>query len=299
MEKPKEKKQKKEVPKKKIKAVENLAEKMKNAKTIMIVSIRGLPSSQYQKMKKDLRGKAEIQVFKKSILTRAIDATKIQEMQGLKEHIDSDTAIALSEEEAFELAAWLSENRNPVAAKAGQESPDNIKIEPGPTDLAPGPDISVLGSVGLQVGVEEGKITIKKAHTILKKGDKVNETTASVLLKLGIKPFMVGLNPSVIYDKESKKIYVGVKINKEEALANLLTAQSKALGLAQKLELITKDTIGYLLGKASLHEKALSKLSPKEEAEEKKEELNKEKEEESKEENKQDENQNKPEEESK
>jgi len=248
--------------------VKTLAEDMKNAKTLMVVSIRNLPSAQLQKIKKQLREKAIVKVIKKNILLRAIDAAGVSEMMDLKEHIESDCALAISSDDAFELAAWLTENRNPIAAKIGQEATDDITVEPGPTDLMPGPDISILGSVGLKVSVEEGKIAIKEAHTILKKGEVVNENLASVLLKLDIKPFMIGLNPTVIYDGEAKEIYVGVKIDKEEALNNLLIAQSKGLGLAQSLKLVTKDTIGYLLAKANAEAMALEKLAPVEAKEE-------------------------------
>jgi large subunit ribosomal protein L10 len=265
---------KREIPQKKLKAVEKLAEDMKKSSTIMILSIRNLPSPQLQKIKKDLRGKAEVQVAKKSIVERAIDSVGIEEMKALKEHLEADTAIALSNEDAFDIAAWLFENRNPIAAKQGQEATDDIKVEAGATDLVPGPDISALGSVGLKVAVEEGKIAIKEPKVVVKKGDVVDENMASVLQKLDIKPFMVGLNPSVIYDSKTKKIYVGVRIDKQEALDNLLTAQSKGLGLAQKLQIITKDTIGYLLAKANAEANALEKLAPKEPAaEEKKEEV--------------------------
>jgi len=245
-------------------AVKELAERMKTSKTIMLVSIKSLPSAQLQKIKKDLRGKADVQVIKKSILTRAIDATGIPEIDGLKEHVEADTAVALSDDDAFEIAAFLTANRNPIAAKTGQEATDDIQVEAGPTDLMPGPDISALGNVGLQVAVEEGKIAIKAPHVVLKKGEEVTEGIASVLLKLDIKPFMIGLSPTVIYDGSAKKIYVGVKIDKDEALNNLLTAQSKGLGLAQSLKIVTKDTIGYLLAKANAEASSLEKLAPAE-----------------------------------
>jgi len=268
------KKPKANVSKKKIEDVKKLAEDMKNAKTIMIVSIKNLPSPQYQKIKKDLRGKANVKVAKKSKLLRAIDETKIPEMASLKEHIKADCALALSEEDAFELAAWLTENRNPINAKQGQIAEEDIEVEPGPTDLVPGPDISALGAVGLKVAVEDGKIAVKEPHIILKKGEEVTENIASVLQKLNIKPFMVGISPSVIYDSVDKKIYSNIKIDKEEAKQELLSSHSKAVGFAQKIVYYCKEVIGYLLAKANSEAGALEKLSPKEEekVEEKKEE---------------------------
>lgn len=252
-------------PEKKVKEVKELAEELKKYKTLMIISIKGVPSPQLQKIKKELRGKATVKIIKKNIMLRAIDEAKIPEMQELKEHVQADCALGLSDDDAFELAGWLAENRSPVSAKEGQEVTEDIKIEPGPTDLMPGPDISALGNVGLKVAVEQGKISIKAPHTILKVGDKVTSDIAAVLQKLDIKPFMVGLNPAVIYDSVAKKVYVGVKIDKDQALSDLITAKTKALGLAQSLGIITKDTIGYLLAKANAEMQALEKLAPAEE----------------------------------
>ena len=60
------------ISKTKVEAVKRIAEVMKDKKCIMIVSIKSLPAAQLQKMKKELRGKALIEVAKKSILIRAM-----------------------------------------------------------------------------------------------------------------------------------------------------------------------------------------------------------------------------------
>src|SRR3989344_1260424 len=111
------KERKAHVSEEKKKAVTSLGEKLKKAKTIMIVSIRNLPSPQLQQIKKDLRGKADVSIVKKSILIRAIDASGLKELEGLKECIESDSAVALSNEDAFSLAGWLTDHRSPVFAK--------------------------------------------------------------------------------------------------------------------------------------------------------------------------------------
>ena len=278
----KKEKSKKTVPKThvseaKLAKVKELVEAIKTHRTIMMVSVKSLPSPQLQKIKKDIREDAVVKLAKKKIILHAIDEVGIPEMEVLREHIVADSAVIFSNKEGFELAAWLIGHRNPIAAKAGQTANEDIHVEPGVTDLMPGPDISV----GLKVAVEEGKIAIKEPHIILKDGQEVTPEVASVLLKLGIKPFKIGLNPMVIYDTQDKKIYVGIKINKEETLNDLLTARSKALGFAQSLEYYCKDTIGYFLAKANAHAQGLEALAPA--VEEKKEEVVEEKVEETKE----------------
>jgi large subunit ribosomal protein L10 len=251
------------VPRGKIEAVKRIAEEMKKAKTVMIVSIKSLPANQLQKMKKDLRGKAKMEVAKKSILQRAIEAAGIGEMMKLSEHVKEDYALLISDDDAFELSAWFTDNKNPIAAKEGQIAENDIIVEEGPTDLVPGPVISELGALGLQIMVEDGKITIRKSKVAVKKGDKVNSSAASIFQKLGIKPFMIGISPVAFYDSSSKKIYVDIKIDKKKMLENLISAKARAVGFAINLAYASKDTIGMLLAKANAQMNALSKLGNK------------------------------------
>jgi large subunit ribosomal protein L10 len=251
------------VSKEKIEAVKRIAELIKNAKTVMLVSIKSLPSSQFQKIKKDLRGKADLTVAKKSTLIRALDASGVSEIAKLKESVQEDSALLISNGDAFELAGWFTENRNPIAAKEGQIAENDISVEEGPTDLVPGPVISELGSLGLQIMVEEGKITIRKSKVAVKKGDKVTAAAASIFQKLGIKPFMIGINPIAFYDASGKKVYVGVRIDKKKMLGDILMANSKALGLSVAIAYPTKQNIGLLLAKANAQNNALSKLQTK------------------------------------
>jgi len=252
-------------------AVKKIAEAVKNHKTVMFVSVKNLPSSQLQKIKKDLRGKAEIISAKKSVILRAIDETKISEIAKLKENVTEDMALLFSNDDGFELSAWLNDNKNPIGAKQGQLAESDITIEEGPTDLVPGPVISELGALGLQIMVEEGKITIRKSKIVVKKGDKINAAAVSIFQKLGIKPFMIGLNPMAFYNSESKKVYVGVKVDKKKTLHEFVSGFARARGFAMAINYLCRETIGMIIGKAERQAIALSKLVSK--AGEKKEEV--------------------------
>jgi large subunit ribosomal protein L10 len=262
----------KTIPEGKKMAVKELAEKMKNKKTILIASIKNLPSRNFQQIKKVLRGKAEIKIFKKSIIDRAIAASEKGSLQNLKEEVKADRALIFSDMDAFELSGVLTDNQSPAKARAGDIAPEDIDIEPGPTDLIPGPAISELGAVGLKVSVENGKLAIKQPKTLAKKGDEIDDKLAGVLAKLGIEPMNVGLEPIAAYDAESEKIYIGIKIDKKVALEELKVAIGKAFGFAINVGNINEKTVGYFIAKAGLEEKALSAKIGESKVEEVKEE---------------------------
>jgi len=267
------KKPKRKAHEKKRKVVRQLAKKIKNAKTLMIVGIKNLPSKQFQEIKKTIREHALIKIAKKNILIRVIKELKKESTLPLEKQIKENCAFAISNLEGFELAGIFSKNKTRIFAKAGQLAPEDISVEAGPTNLMPGPAISELGALGIQIAVEEGKISIKQPKVIIKKGCEINEGAASILQKLDIKPFTIGLKSVAFYDVQTEKIYLNIKIDTGEAVEDLKGASMKALGLAQKIVYYCKETIGYFLGKANAEGDVLNKLQSKEEvkAEEKKE----------------------------
>jgi ribosomal protein L10 len=245
------------VPEQKVKDVKTLSDKIKNAKTLMIVSIKGLPSKQFQDIKKTLRAHAFIQVAKKNILVRSIKTIGKESANKLEKYTEENCAFVISDTDGFELAKTLTENKIPVFAKAGQKSPISIEVKEGPTDLVPGPAISELGAVGLQISVENGKLSIKKSKVIVNEGDIIKDNVASILQKLNIQPFTIGLEPVAIYDVQTEKVYTNIKIDSEKTLIELKFCAVKALGFAQRISYYTKETISYFLGKAGLEFKAL------------------------------------------
>jgi len=251
---------KREVPEYKIKIVSDLADRMKKSRTLLIASTRGLPSSQFHEIKKNLRGKALIRVAKKTAVLRAIDFVGKASLDKIKGNIGADIALFFSDLDPFTLSGLLSDNKSSSKAKAGDIAPEDIKVEPGPTSLVPGPAISELSGVGLKVAVEGGKLAIKLPHTIVKAGDKIKENVASVMAKLDIKPMKVGFEPVAAYDREDDKVYVGIKIDKNKTYEELKEMIKKALGFAVARGYATKETVSYFIAKAGREEIMLAKI---------------------------------------
>jgi len=258
----------------KVKIVEELSNLLKNKKTVLIASIKNLPASQFQNIGKSLRGRAIVKVPKKNLILRAIDESKNEEIKKIKDYIKENTAILFSDLESFELAAELSENKSPVKAKTGQEAPEDIKVEAGPTDLLPGPAITELGSLGIQIQIEKGKITIKESKVIVKKNEKISENASNIMNKLDIKPFSVGFIPLVALDNENGKLYLEIKIDKKETIKELKDSFARALSFAIEINYSSGDTIKFLISKANSHGKVIENLMGKEKSEEKVKEEN-------------------------
>lgn len=264
------------VSEKKKNKVKMLAELMKK-RTVMVVSIKGLPAAQFQDIKKKLRGRAQIVVSKKSLIDFALEHCGIKELGELVPYVQDSTAILFSDEDAFEISALLAKEKSPAKAKEGQVAPEDLVVKAGPTELAPGPDISALSAVGLQPKVENGKISIMQDKVLCKKGEVISQEKASILAKLDIVPFEVGVEPIAAY--MDGKVYAEIKIDVEETVEKLVEAYSRSLAFAVELAYPSKESIDFILAKASAEEAVLKRIitgepepvaveAPKEEKEE-------------------------------
>jgi len=247
----------------KVAHVKAVAARMKKYRTILIASCRSLPSKQFNDIRKKLRGLADVTMMKKTAAVRAIEATGNVSLKEIEKHLTADIAFFFSDIEPFELSALLSENQIPSKACAGDIAPESIEIQPGPTDLVPGPAISELSGVGLKVAVKEGKLEIIRGCVVVKQGEAIKENVAAVLSKLGISPMKVGFLPIAAFDSHDGRVYAGITINKEKMIDDIRDSIRRALGFAVKVMYTNEQTVKYFLAKASMEEKALTALYEK------------------------------------
>ena len=87
--------------------VKEIREKLDKAKSVVLVSSRGLTVEQDTVLRQTLRkaGGIDYKVYKNSMLSRAIEGT---DFAGLDEHLAGPTAVAISYEDATAAAAAIS-----------------------------------------------------------------------------------------------------------------------------------------------------------------------------------------------
>ncbi|MCX6741790.1 MAG: 50S ribosomal protein L10 [Candidatus Pacearchaeota archaeon] len=251
-----EKQIERKVPEKKQKLLKKLVDLSKQNRTIMIASIEGLPSAQFQKIKKSLKGKATVIVSKKKVAIKAMDEAKLT---NLNKKIEKNVVIIFSQLEPFELSSLLSELKIKSKMKAGQIVEKDILIEPCTTDIMAGPAITEFSNANIKVGIDQGKIAIKESH-LIPAGSKISGELTIVLDRLEIKPVSISIKPLIAHDSKEDKDYENPVIDKEETLNRLKQASTEALNLAYNTDFPCKEIIGLILGKAATHALALNQI---------------------------------------
>lgn len=215
-----------------IETIINLAEQ---SSVVGLVNLSGISSKALQGIRSSMRSgevEAVIKVAKNTIKTIALEKVNKEGLSKLIPYINGSCAMIFSDTNPFKLQKFLNQNQVPAPAKTGQISPVDVYISEGLTNLDPGPIISELGVIGLQTRIEKGKIRIIKTAKILSSGDTVTESHATVLARLGIQPFKIGLKLNVVL--ENGELFEGsiLDIDEYEILTNLKQAYLDALSLA-------------------------------------------------------------------
>jgi len=246
------------VPEEKKKEIEKLQKILNEKDIIGIIDLEKLPSSQFQAIKKKLRGTADIKVTRSLYIRRALEKTKDEKKKKLLDYVQGPVGLIFTKENPFKLYKFLKNNRSKAFAKPGQIAEKDLVVPAGETDLPVGPALSELKMAGVNCKIDKGKIAVAKNSVLTKKGEKVTEQVAAALSKLGIKPMQIGITLKAVY--EDGVVYTPdvLDINEEEFMQNLQNAYMSAVNLSINTGYPTKQTIELMIQKAFTEAKNLA-----------------------------------------
>lgn len=265
------------IPKWKKDEIEDIKNLISTHSSIGVVGVHGIPSSQLQLMRKNLRGLADIKMCRNNLIDRALNDSP-EDVKKINKYVEDQTALLFTNENPFKLYKILEKGKTSAPIKAGGISPKDIIVQKGPTSFPPGPIVGELSSAGIPAGIEGGKVVIRETKTVARKGDVVDAKLATILARLDIHPVELGLELRAVFEKgmiyESKILAVdetkyisdltfavqhafNLSINSaypaKATISTLLTkAASQSRNLAINAELVIPDIIDVLLTKANL-----------------------------------------------
>jgi large subunit ribosomal protein L10 len=231
------------------KVVKELTKLIDSYPIVGVVDMTNLPSPQLQKMKKSLRGKVLVRMGKGRLIKLALEKGS-KDLSGLIEKVRGMPALVLTNDNPFKLYKNLSKSKSSAPAKAGQIAPKDVTVPEGKTPFAPGPIIGELGQLGIKSGIEDGKVAVKAAKTVVKEGEVFSGKVAEILTRLSILPMEVGLNIVAVWENGTVFDRKTLDIDEEAFMKDLVRLHSEALNLAVKIAYPSKDTIKLLITKA-------------------------------------------------
>ncbi|NJD76673.1 MAG: 50S ribosomal protein L10 [Candidatus Methanoperedens sp.] len=222
-----------------------------------VVGVHGIPSSQLQVMRKNLRGLANLKMCRNSLIYRALDESS-DNVKQMDKYVDDQTALLFTNENPFKLYKILEKGKTQAPIKPGGIAPKDIVVQKGPTSFPPGPIVGELTGAGIPAGIEGGKVVIRETKVVAKKGDAVNAKLAAILSRLEIHPVELGLDLRAVYEKgfvyESKIL----SVDESKYMNDLTLAVQRAFNLSVNSAYPAKATISTLLTKAASQSRNLA-----------------------------------------
>jgi len=245
----------------KIELVKELETDIESNPVVVLVGITGIGNTQLQNIRKSLKGKAKLRVVRKRLFLKALEGSKKEHIQDLAKIADGQIAIVTTSSPPTVIGKMLESTRQKAFAKGGEIAEGDIVIPEMVTEFPPGPMMSEFQKVGLQTGIDKGKIAIKKESVLVKAGDRIPKDKARILSKLGISAVDAGLeiigaySDGLIFNREV------MSINADFVTSNIALAFSQAKNIALEAMFLVPDIIPSLIIKARISAEQLAVMT--------------------------------------
>lgn len=166
-----------------------------------IVCVDNVGSRQMQQIRQSLRKHAVVLMGKNTMIRKAIKG-HIQEnpkLERLLDHIKGNVGFVFTDEDLCDIRELILSNRVAVPARAGAIAPVDVMLPPQVTGLDP-EKTSFFQALSIPTKISKGRIEILNEIHLIKVGDKVGASEATLLNMLGVSPFSYGLVINQIFD---------------------------------------------------------------------------------------------------
>lgn len=169
-----------------------------------IVGADNVGSKQMQQIRMSLRGKAVVLMGKNTMMRKAIRGhlENNPQLEKIIPHIKNNVGFVFTKEDLIEVRDVIRDNKVPAAARAGAVAPLDVDIPAQNTGLGP-EKTSFFQALSIPTKIAKGSIEILNEVNLIKKGDRVGASEATLLQMLKISPFFFGLEIVSVYDSGS------------------------------------------------------------------------------------------------
>lgn len=166
-----------------------------------IVGADNVGSKQMQQIRVALRGHAVVLMGKNTMMRKAIRG-HIEQMPVLEKllpHIRGNMGFVFTKEDLTDIRDKILDNKVAAPAKAGALATLDVKIPAQNTGLGP-EKTSFFQALSIPTKISKGTIEILNEVNLIKEGEKVGASEATLLNMLKISPFSYGLQVQQVYD---------------------------------------------------------------------------------------------------
>jgi len=235
---------------------------LKEYNTIFVVNVDNVGSNQMHQVRKELRGKAVILMGKNTMVRKAIRNIihEHPDFEKLLPVVKGNIGFVFTNEDLKEIRDAIKSNRVQAPARAGAIAPVDVFVPPGNTGMEPG-QTSFFQALGIPTKISRGTIEIVNEVHLVKVGEKVGPSEATLLNKLNISPFTYGLTVEHIYDNGNVFTPEVLDITDDDLIENLITGIKNVAALSLEINYPTVASVPHSLANGYKNLIAISLVS--------------------------------------
>jgi len=215
---------------------------------ILVVTCDNIGSAHMQKIRKVLRGKAVLLMGKNTMIRRAIrvNLNRNKDWANILDLIFGNVGLVFTKLELRDVRDLVTSLRVPAAAKAGIFAPKDVFVPKGMTTLEP-TKTSFLQALNIASKINKGQIEILNDIHLIKKGDRVGSSEATLLQMLDVRPFEYGLNVVSVYDNGTVVDVAVLDMTEADVLARFGRGVSNVAALSLGLHYPTLASFSHVV----------------------------------------------------
>jgi len=178
---------------------------------VLFCQMNNVRSQQVHDVRRDLRGKADFLMGKKTLQAKIIDnrasaAGATANDKAFKEKCDElnlisgNTGMLFTNADLKEISDILDKYRIQAPARIGAVAPCDVVIPAGNTGMEP-TMTSFFQALNIPTKIAKGMVEIVSDKKVLSTGEKVDSSTAALLQKLKISPFYYQVEILSVWDR--------------------------------------------------------------------------------------------------
>jgi len=200
---------------------------------ILICGADNVGSHHMQQIRTALRGKAVLLMGKNTMMRKAIKehSEKNKQLEAILPYVVGNVGFLFTDQDLTAVRDAVVAIKVPAVARTGSISPIDVVLPAGPTGLDPG-QTSFMQALNIATKINKGQVEVVSDVQLVKKGDKVGPSEATLLQKLNIKPFTYGLIPLSVYEDGFVYTPETLDISDEDILSKFLSGVQKLAALS-------------------------------------------------------------------
>ena len=178
---------------------------------LMFVTVENVRSQQIHNIRRELRGKGVLIMGKKTLQRKVVEnrANRADASENDKSFYDKaikldllryNTGLLFTNEEPNVIIDLLEKHRIQAPARVGAIAPVDVTVPAGNTGLEP-TMTSFFQALNIATKITKGTVDILNDKQVISVGDKVDNSTATLLAKLKIFPFFYRMEIKSMWDR--------------------------------------------------------------------------------------------------